>query len=307
MSGPGQRDAPAGLVLALAAYGIWGLFPLFFRLLEGASAWEVVAHRALWSLPAVLLAVAATGRLKAAFAILRDKTQARVMTASALLLFVNWGFFVWGVNAGRTVEVSLGYYINPLINVLLGFLLLGERFSRAQTLAIALAALAVVWLTVAAGVFPWLALLLAGSFSLYGYLRKTMRADSLTGYFGETLVLLPVALALLSALALMGMLLRFGHDAGLTGLLILSGPVTTVALLIFAAAARRIRYSTMGLLQYLTPTMHFLIAVFVFGEPFTAHHAVAFTLIWLALAIYAIDGWSHAHAAASGGGDSDVS
>lgn len=291
MSAAHERENLRGLLLALAAYGIWGLFPLFFRLLEAASAWEVVAHRALWSLPTVLLVVAATGRLKGARAMLRDKAQLRVITASALLLFLNWGFFVWGVNAERTVEVSLGYYINPLINVLLGFLLLGERFSRAQTLAIALAALAVLWLTVAAGVFPWLALLLGGSFSLYGYLRKTMRADSLTGYFGETLVLLPVALALLGALVFMGTPLRFGHDAGLTGLLILAGPLTTLALLIFAAAARRIRYSTMGLMQFITPTMHFLIAVFLFGEPFTVHHAVAFSLIWLALAIYAIDSW----------------
>ena len=291
MSAAHERESLRGILLALVAYATWGMFPLFFRLLEDASAWEVVAHRALWSLPVALLVVAATGRLTGARAMLRNGAQMRVMTASALLLFLNWAMFVWGVNAERTVEVSLGYYINPLINVLLGFLLLGERFSRAQTLAIALAALAVGWLTVAAGVFPWLALLLGGTFSVYGYLRKTMRADSLTGYFGETLVMLPVALALPGALAFMGLPLRFGHDAGLTGLLILSGPVTAVVLLIFAAAARRIRYSTMGLLQYLTPTMHFLIAVFLFGEPFTAHHAVAFTLIWLALAIYAIDGW----------------
>ena len=295
------HDDPRGMLLALAAYAIWGAFPLFFHLLQAVNAVEIVIHRALWSLPTVaLLLWLAGGRtaIAQALAPLRDLRQARVLALSALLLLVNWGFFVWGVNNGHTLQAALGYYINPLVNVLLGFLLLGERFTRAQTLALLLAAAAVLWLTLAADAFPWLALLLAFSFATYGYLRKTMRADALQGLFVETLLMLPPALLALWLLSRAGQQTAFAVSAWLAFLLVMAGPLSTAALVLFAAGARRIRLSTLGIMQYVTPTMHFLIAVLVFGEPFDAHRLLAFVLIWLALFLYGRESWRMARAAA---------
>ncbi len=283
-------EATRGVLHALAAYGLWGGNPLFFHLLEGASAWEIVAHRAIWSLPVAGLLVLLTGRMRAALAPLKSFATARVLIASALFISVNWGFFVWAVNTGQTMEASLGYYINPLMNVLVGFLFLGERFTRPQLAAIALATLAVLWLTVSAGVFPWLALLLAASFTMYGFLRKTMPAGPLEGLFVETLVLFPLALAVLAVLHWgFGEALKFGSDRWYTTVLLLAGPVTVTPLLFFAAAARRIRLSTLGLMQYIAPTLMFLTAVFIFGDPFDTPHMITFALIWTALAIYSWD------------------
>ena len=289
-----EKEDPRGMLLAFMAYVIWGAFPLFFHFLREASAGEIVVHRAVWSLPAVAALLWLSGRggaLKAALAPLREWRQARVLLASAALLMINWGFFVWGVVNGYTLQSALGYYINPLVNVLLGFVLLGERFSRPQTLALLLATAAVLWLTLGAGEFPWLSLVLAFSFAAYGYLRKTMRADALQGLFVETLLLLPPVLLALWLLARGGAALSFGSSGWLTFLLIASGPLTTAALVLFAAGARRIRLSTLGLMQYITPTMHFLTAVFIFGEPFDHNRLLAFALIWTALFIYAADGW----------------
>ena len=294
MSAGGNRDDPRGMALAFAAYVLWGAFPLFFHLLQRVNAVEIVVHRAIWSLPSVVLLLWLSGRRDAiisALAPLHDWRQARVLILSALLLLVNWGFFVWGVNNGHALQASLGYYINPLVNVLLGFLLLGERFSRTQTLALMLATAAVLWLTLGAGEFPWLALLLAFSFATYGYLRKTMRANALQGLFVETLLMLPPALLTLWLLAQGGERLAFATSAWLAFLLVMAGPLTTAALVLFAAGARRIRLSTLGVMQYITPTMHFLIAVFVFGEPFDINRLAAFALIWLALFLYGRESW----------------
>ncbi len=294
MSADNCNDDARGMLLALAAYALWGAFPLFFHLLRQVNAVEIVAHRAIWSLPLIGLLLWLTGRhgaITKALAPIRRWRRARVLVASALLLLVNWGFFVWGVTNGHTLQASLGYYINPLVNVLLGFLLLGERFTRAQTLAILLATAAVLWLTLAAGAFPWLSLLLAFSFAAYGYLRKTMPSDSLQGLFVETLFMLPPALFALWLLPRFGVTLSFPASPWLAFLLALSGPLSALALLLFAAGARRIRLSTLGLMQYITPTMHFLTAVHVFGEPFDSRHLFAFALIWLALFIYGRESW----------------
>ena len=285
----GRREAMRGVLHALAAYGLWGGNPLFFSLLAGASAFEVTAHRALWSLPTTLLLLVALRRLGPALRLLRRPATARVMVLSALFIGTNWGFFVWAVQSGQTMEASLGYYINPLMNVVVGFLLLGERFSRLQLLAIALATAAVVWLTVSVGRFPWLALLLAVSFTSYGFLRKTMTAGPLEGLFAESVVLSLLALPLLWWLDGHGVTLAFGRDATLSWLLAACGPVTVAPLLFFAAAARRIRLSTLGLLQYVAPTLMFLTAVVIFGDPFDGDHLIAFVLIWTALALYSFD------------------
>ncbi len=283
------REAFKGVLHALAAYGLWGGNPLFFSLLAGASAFEVTAHRAIWSLPTTALLLAITGGLTPVLHLMRRWRMVRVTILSALFIGINWGFFVWAVQTGQTMEASLGYYINPLMNVLVGFLFLGERFTRPQMLAIALATAAVVWLTVSVGTFPWLALLLAVSFTTYGYLRKTMPAGPLQGLFVESLVLTLLAAPLLWALSAAGVPLAFGRDGWLTVLLVACGPVTVAPLLFFAAAARRIRLSTLGLLQYIAPTLMFLTAVFVFGDPFDRDHLIAFLLIWTALVIYAFD------------------
>lgn len=278
-----------GVLHALVAYGLWGGNPLFFSLLIGIPAFEVTAHRALWSLPTTALLLLLSGGLRSALALLRSWRSLRVMVLSALFIATNWGFFVWAVQTGQTMEASLGYYINPLMNVLVGFLVLGERFTRLQLLAIALATLAVLWLTFSVGTFPWLALLLAISFTTYGYLRKTMSAGPLQGLFVESLVLSLIALPLLWGLSRAGVQLAFGRDATQTWLLAACGPVTVAPLLFFAAAARRIRLSTLGLLQYVAPTLMFLTAVFVFGDPFDGNRLITFALIWTALAIYAFD------------------
>ncbi len=284
-----RRESVRGVLHALAAYGLWGGNPLFFHLLAGASAFEVTAHRAIWSLPTTALLLAFTGGLRPVLARMRRWHRVRITVLSALFIATNWGFFVWAVQTGQTMEASLGYYINPLMNVLVGFLLLGERFTRLQQLAIALAAAAVVWLTVSVGTFPWLALLLAVSFTTYGFLRKTMPAGPLQGLFVESLVLAVLAGPLLWGLSAAGVPLSFGRNGWLTFLLVACGPVTVAPLLFFAAAARRIRLSTLGLLQYIAPTLMFLTAVFVFGDPFDRNHLIAFLLIWTALAIYAVD------------------
>ncbi len=284
-----SREATRGLILALTAFGLWGGNPLFFHLLDGASAWEIVAHRALWAFPVAGLLVLASGRMRAALAPLKSFATARILVASAMFISINWGFFVWAVNSGQTVEASLGYYINPLMNVVAGYLVLGERFNRAQIAAIALAAAAVLWLTVSLGVFPWLALLLAASFTMYGLLRKTMPSGALEGLFVETIVLAPVALVLLAVLKWLHVPLQFASSGYFTTFLMLSGPVTVLPLLFFAAGARRIRLSTLGLMQYIAPTLMFLTAVFIFGDPFDRPHMIAFALIWVALGIYSWD------------------
>ncbi len=284
-------EATRGAFYALAAYGLWGGNPLFFHLLDGVSAPEVVAHRALWSLPVAGLLILMTGRLKSAFAPFKRLASLRILVASALLISINWGFFVWAVNAGRTIEASLGYFINPLMNVLVGFFFLGERFTRAQMAAIALATCAVLWRTIAVGGFPWLALLLAVSFTMYGFLRKTMPTGALEGFFIETIVLSALAIPLLSAVHTWWpeARLQFGNNAYFSWLLAACGPVTTAPLLCFAAAARRIRLSTLGLMQYIAPTLMFLTAVYIFGDPLDTVNLITFVLIWLALAIYSWD------------------
>ncbi len=283
-------DATRGSFYALAAYVLWGGNPLFFHFLNGVSALEIVAHRALWALPVAGLLVVFTGRLTSTRVLFRCLSTLRLLILSALFLSINWGFFVWAVNTGRTMEASLGFYINPLMNVLVGFLFLGERFSRAQVAAIILAIFTVAWLTFSAGIFPWLSLLLAVSFTTYGFLRKTMPAGALEGFFVETVVLSLIAIPLLAGLSIWApQPLQFGHNARFTWLLAACGPITTTPLLFFAAGARRIRLSTLGLMQYISPTLMFLTAVFIFGDPLDSTHLIAFTLIWAALAIYSWD------------------
>lgn len=279
-----------GMLYAAAAYTIWGSFPIYFKALQNVPAMEIMMHRMVWSLVFVMLVLAWRRQWTWIGQVLRRPRVLAGFAASALLLSGNWFIFIWAVNNGRVVESSLGYFINPLVNVLLGFLLLGERMRPMQWAAIGLAACGVAWLTWQGGQLPWIALLLAGSFGAYGLLRKTAALGALEGLSLETLLLFPLALGYLAWLTF------DGHNAFLTGsastrwLLAAAGPITAIPLLLFAAGARRIPLSTLGLLQYIGPTIQLLLGVWLYHEPFSAARLAGFVVIWAALAVYSAEG-----------------
>lgn len=284
----GQAEARKGVVFALLAYGLWGFYALFFGALGHVEALEVVAHRAFWSVPIALGALWAMGKLSDLAPVVSDPSLMARLLLTSLLVAVSWGVFVWAVTTGRTLEASLGYYINPLLNVVIGFTMLGERLTRPQVAAVAIAAFAVAVQTVMAGVFPWVALLLAGAFAAYGYFRKTIAIGPVQGFLVEALVLSLCGGIIVAWLSWRSSL-RFGANAADTLLLIASGPMTALPLMWFAAAARRIRLGTLGLLQYIAPTGLFLTAILAFGEPLDGWRAATFVLIWTALAIYSLE------------------
>ena len=284
-----------GILYALLAYIIWGLLPLYIKSLPGIAPVEILLHRMVWSL--VFLGLILAWRRQWAWLgqVARDRRLLLSFAASAALLCANWFLYIWAVSANRVVDASLGYFINPLFSVLLGVVFLHERLRRMQWLAIAVAAAGVAWLTVAAGQLPWIALGLAASFGGYGLLRKTGALGALEGLSLETLLLFPLAAAALGWLFATGQD-SFTHAApGTQWLLLLAGPVTAVPLLFFAAGARRIPLSLLGLLQYTGPTLQLLLGVWLWNEPFPAQKQVGYALIWLSLALYAAEGlWMNA-------------
>jgi chloramphenicol-sensitive protein RarD len=285
-SSPAERRA--GLAYGLAAYLAWGLLPLYFRALHGVPPLEILAHRIAWS---VLLLAGLTSWLRRWPEVARSLATWRgrlTLLATTGLITVNWGTYIWAIHAGRVLEASLGYFINPLVNVLLGVLFLGERLSRRQQVAVWLAGLGVAALVVSAGALPWVALVLATSFGFYGLLRKQARIDAVAGLFSETALLAPAAVAGLAWLHHAGAG-HLGASPGTSALLVSAGAITALPLIWFALGVQRLRLSTIGLLQYLAPTLQFSIAVFVFGERFTAAHGVAFACIWTSLALYTVD------------------
>ncbi len=285
---PVLSDAHKGVLLGLAAFSLWGFYALFFKMLAHISPLEIVAHRAFWAVPfsgAILFAMGRTSDIGRAF---RSPQVLMTLCLTTLLVAVNWGFFVWAVGVGRTLEASLGYYINPLLNVVIGYALLGERFTPAQRLAISLAVVAVAIMTFSVGVFPWLSLLLGGTFATYGYIRKTMNIGPVQGFFVESVLLSVIGLGIVIWLSGSGEM-KFLTSTRDTLLLILAGPMTAMPLMLFAAAARRLRLSTLGLLQYIAPTGLFLTGVFVFAEPVGWGRWLTFALIWTALAIYSFE------------------
>ncbi|MEQ1943983.1 EamA family transporter RarD [Mesorhizobium sp. VNQ89] len=284
-----DRQARRGFLFAASAFGLWGFLPVFLKLVSHIPAVEVVAHRILWSIPiagAVLLALGRTADIKVA---LRSPRTLGMAALTAALISVNWGIYVWAIAVDRTVEAALGYYINPLMSVALGAIVLKERLSRPQVAAIGLATIAVLVLTVEAGGLPWISLALASSFAVYGFLRKTLPIGPSQGFFLEILILSVPSLAYVLWLAMRGE----GHftpsEPGNMLLLILCGPATAVPLMLYGFGAKLLRITTIGLMQYTAPTMVFLIAVFIFHEPFSTWKLVAFVLIWIALAVYS---WS---------------
>jgi chloramphenicol-sensitive protein RarD len=298
-SASAPSSARQGVVYGLLAYTFWGCVPVYFRAVSAVAPLEVLAHRVVWSAVFLLLFTWARGRGRDLRAALADRRTVLTLTATTVLIAANWYTFIWTVTTRQILQSSLGYYINPLVSVLLGFLFLGERLRPAQRAAVALAAAAVLYLGISYRQVPHLALVLAFSFGVYGLLRKRARADALIGLTVETLLLLPVALAFLLWRQGAGEL-AFGHGAarlglsagraaGLDALLVAAGLVTAVPLLWYANAVRRLRLATIGFLQYISPSLQFLLAVAAYGEKFGSANAVAFAGIWSALALYSWD------------------
>ncbi|GAC1461557.1 MAG: EamA family transporter RarD [Steroidobacteraceae bacterium] len=284
------RLSPRGLAAATAAFVIWGLFPVYLHPLHEVSATQVIAHRVTWSCVFIFAWLLARGELSRLSGTLTNPALLARLAVTAVLISCNWLVYVWSVTHEHIVDTSLGYYINPLMNVVLGVLVLKERLNRAQWVAVALASVAVLYLAVLAGRPPWIALTLAVSFSLYGLLRKVISVAALPGLATETLLLLPFALAYLAWCQASGSGALTHSGPAIAALLVGSGLVTAIPLFLFAYGARALPYSTVGVLQYIAPSLQLACGVYLFHESFGTARAAGFATIWLALLIYAVDG-----------------
>ncbi|MBT8080339.1 MAG: EamA family transporter RarD [Gammaproteobacteria bacterium] len=290
LNGSAARVERGGVIAAVLAFGMWGMLPVYFIIVAEVSATEMLAHRVIWAVPFGAVILWARRQWPEVRAAIRVPTSLALLALSATFIAVNWFGYIWAVQNQQIFQASLGYYINPLMYVLAGFVILGERLRTFQLLAVALAAVGVGVLTVSGGQFPAIAILVAVSFTLYGVIRKQIDVGAMPGLFIETVLLLPLCAGYLI------WLLRSGHaafslaDPTMFALLLLAGPVTVVPLLLFAVAARRLRLSTIGFLQFIAPTGQFIIGV-VHGEPLTLAHLVCFAFIWTALSVFLYDAW----------------
>ncbi len=282
-----DNSATAGFFYALMAYLTWGFLPIYMKAMEHIPAVEIVAHRILWSIPVAAIILVALGRTSDFFRALKSPKILGMMFITAVLISVNWGVYIWSISANIASQAALGYYINPLLSILLGVFLLGEKLSKLQLFAILLAFIAVVMMTVAMGALPWAALVMAVSFTIYGYLRKTVDIGPTQGFLLEVALLAPFAAAYLIWLSMTGAN-HFSDGNWNSWLLAGTGLATAIPLILYASGAKRLRLSTIGLMQYIAPTMIFLFAVFVFNEPMSGWQLVAFILIWMALALYSV-------------------
>lgn len=295
---PTQKSLQSGLLAGVAAYLLWGFLPVLFKALGGVSSVTIVADRTLFSLVLVGLILLAAGRTPEIRTALADRATLRSMAISSVLLAVNWLIYVYAVESGQVLETSFGYFINPLANVALGMVFLGERLNRWQMVAIAIAIVAIGIQAVGLAGVPLIALSIAATFAAYGFFRKTARVSSSTGLFVETLILAPVALGYL--------LFTFVRDGGIGPhgdpatllLLVLTGPATAVPLLLFAFAVQRLRLTTIGMLQYIAPSIAFILAITLFGEELNPARLLSFALIWLSLVVYTVDSMLRRRAAA---------
>jgi chloramphenicol-sensitive protein RarD len=275
---------------AISSFLLWGLFPLYFKLLQDVGPFDIVLQRVFWSL--IFLVIVLTWRRQWDWLadVVRKPRVLLGFLSSALLLTGNWTMYVWAVNSDRIIDASLGYFMSPLLSVLFGYLILKEKLRPLQWLAVVLALAAVLWLTWANGRLPWIGLIIAATFASYGLLRKTGRLEALPGLALETMLLSPLVMGVLVVMALQGHNAFVQAGLASQALLVLSGPVTAIPLLMFAAAARRIPLSLLGLLQYITPTMQLLTGIFIYDEPFSGTRMTGFMVIWAALAVYSLEG-----------------
>lgn len=281
--------ARVGVFYGIAAYTLWGVFPLYFGVLfkSGVSPWEVLAHRIVWSCLLLMVVLTAQQRWGAVLKALRHQHTLLFLTASTFLIATNWLVFLHAVSTQQVLQSSLGYFITPLMNVVLGITVLGERLRWGQFVSVALATVGMLLMALSGGAFPWIALLLAISFALYGLCRKMVAVDSLLGLSIETMLLAPVALAFLIRIQIQGTTTDVSWT--IFAMMVGSGFATAAPLLFFASAARRLRFVTLGFLQYIGPTLQFLVAVFVFGEPFGSEKLLSFAFIWAAVGMYSLD------------------
>lgn len=280
-----------GLPYALAAYGIWGFVPLFFKLLTSVPPVEVLAQRIVWSLPLCFVIMAFRRQIGDYISALRDWRVLRLLFVSAVLIAVNWLVYIYSIFTDHVLAASLGYYLNPLVNVMLGMVFLGERLSRLQLVAVVIAAIGVAILLAGALDTLWISLTLAFSFGIYGLIRKVVPVGSLPGLAMETTVLLPVSLAAAGWYLWIGDGRGFGSDPSISALLAAGGIVTAVPLLLFATAARKMSYAALGFVQFLAPTVQFLLSLFVFEEPLKPAQLACFLLIWASIAVFSFDMW----------------
>lgn len=306
MSTPAPSSATSGpiasgLAPALGAYLIWGFLPLYLMLVRSVPAFEFVGWRIIWTLPLCLLIVAYRRQFPELLAALKSPRSLLALLASAVLIGINWFVYIWAILNGEVYATSIGYYLNPLLNVLLGTLVLGERLSRRQWVAVAIAAVAVALLATGAETMTslWISLSLGFSFGIYGLVRKQVAVGSLPGLTIESAILLPVAAAIAGWYALTPQGSSFGQDAWTSALIVFSGVATAVPLLLFAIAARRMDYSTLGFIQYLSPTIVFFLGLFVFHQPLAPAKLGSFVLIWVAVGIFVWDLWAKKRAASA--------
>lgn len=279
-----------GMLYAAASFVIWGLFPIYFKALQDIAPGQILVHRMVWSLVFILGVLAWRKQWSWIRKVLRQPKVLAGFAASAIFLSSNWFIYIWAVNNGRVIDSSLGYFINPLVSVLMGFLILHERLRPVQWAAVALAASGVAWLTWQSGQLPWIGLLLAATFGTYGLLRKTAALGALEGLSLETLLLFPFALGYLIVLTLNGHNDFLSASTSTQWLLVAAGPITAIPLLLFAAGARRIPLSMLGLLQYIGPSLQLLLGVWLYHEPFGGARLAGFALVWSALAVYSLEG-----------------
>jgi chloramphenicol-sensitive protein RarD len=286
-----------GVFYVFSAFFLWGLFPLYFHALRHVDPVEILGHRIVWCLLCLVLVLAVRHQFRWIGAVLKNPRTLLVFTGTSLLICANWGVYVYAITSGQTLEASLGYFINPLVSVVIGALILKERLRLAQKAAFGVAAMGVAWIALTTGATPWLGLCLAVSFAFYGLLRKIAPLGSLEGLSLETAMMLPLALAYLGYLWSTNDLGFANADATTRWLLLAAGPITAVPLLLFNAGVRLISLSTTGIIQYLSPTMVFLIGLFCFDEPFSSDRFIGFVFIWFAVALFAIESFVHARRA----------
>jgi chloramphenicol-sensitive protein RarD len=292
----GAEDRARGTAYGFSAYVLWGILPLYWTLLRPSPALEILAHRFAESLVLLLIITAIRGRWSVLRGIMRDSRAALLLLAAALLVSVNWGIFIWAVNTGNVVEASLGYFINPLVSMVLGILVFRERLRSLQWAAFAIAAVAVVFLATTYGRLPWISLVLAGTFALYGMVKKLANVEAIASLTVETAYLTPIAVGYLVWLEMRG-LATFPHEgAGHATLMLMTGVATAIPLLLFGAAAIRIPLSTLGVLQYVGPSLQFLIGVYIGNEAMPPERLLGFSIVWFALALFTWDALRNARA-----------